>query len=260
VRVLVTRAREQAGPWLIELRALGAVPVELPCVAIVPAADMAPLRRALAAASAYDGVIFTSANAVTAVARELAAAGASFAALPLALATARVCAVGPATAALLASLGRPPHLLPARHHAHGLLAVLAADSLAGRRFLLPRAEQGRELLAEGLAAAGARVDAVVAYRTLCPDPADLPSLAIARAGRFDVATFASPSAVSNFLSLVGEETGRKVLGAALVVAIGGTTATALRERGLRVDGMAREQSTRGLTAAIAELLPRPDTR
>ena len=64
MRVLVTRASHQAGKLSEGLRALGAVPVEVPLLEIQPPADFAPLDRALRELDSYDWLILTSANTV----------------------------------------------------------------------------------------------------------------------------------------------------------------------------------------------------
>ena len=64
-RILVTRAAQQAGKLSDGLRNLGAIPVEVPILEIVPPVSYAALDRALGQIGEYDWVIFTSANTVS---------------------------------------------------------------------------------------------------------------------------------------------------------------------------------------------------
>ena len=63
-RVLVARASGQGAELALELRRRAAEPVIVPLLELVPAADPAALSEALARASTYDWIVYTSANAV----------------------------------------------------------------------------------------------------------------------------------------------------------------------------------------------------
>ncbi len=156
-RIVVTRALEQAGPMLEQLRALGAEAVSLPVIRLAPPSDPAPLAEARRALGDYDGVIFTSANGVRALLDGLPCIALSH--RPWA------CAIGPATALALAERGWTPEFIAADARSEGVLAALAQVPLTGRRLLLPRAEQGRELIPDALRRRGAILAAVPTHRT-----------------------------------------------------------------------------------------------
>jgi uroporphyrinogen-III synthase len=144
------------------------------------------------------------------------------------------------------------HRIPeGRYDAEGLLAVVEKwMPPAGRRFLVPRPEQGRELLSEGLRAAGATVDEVMIYRTL---PAEVDSDALqARltSGGLDALTFTSPSTVHNFSQLL-DANARRAAQECRVAAIGPTTAEALRREGFEVHVLPEQPTMTGLVAALA---------
>ncbi|MGB7189007.1 MAG: uroporphyrinogen-III synthase, partial [Acidobacteriaceae bacterium] len=65
-RVLVTRARRQAGQLSAELAKLGAEAVEIPAIEILPPESFAALDAALQNLSEFEWLIVTSANAVRA--------------------------------------------------------------------------------------------------------------------------------------------------------------------------------------------------
>jgi uroporphyrinogen III methyltransferase/synthase len=248
-RVLVTRARAQAGSTLAALAARGAEAVLLPLIEIVPPADPAPLRAALARVAEYDWVVVTSANAARAVAAGLADLGRA----PGALGPARVCAVGPATAAALAGAGLRVDLVPAEHVGEGVVAALAAAGpLTGLRVLLPRAEEAREVVPEELRRRGAQVDVVVAYRNVRPAAAETEAvLDRLRRGEISVVTFASASAVHGFVAACGGDAAAAAAVAGAVVAvIGPKTRDAARDHGLPVAVMPSEYTIPALIDAI----------
>jgi uroporphyrinogen-III synthase len=254
-RILVTRPRAQAAALCDRLAALGAVPIPFPTIEIAPMEDYAALDRALAALERYDWLIFTSVNGVSAFWERLARAGADDAALrPLP----RIAAIGPATARALERRGVRAEFVPEEYVAEAIVDGLGR--VEGQWILLPRAEIAREALADELGRRGAVVHEIAAYRTLpaSPDPQGLAEL---RRG-VDAVTFTSSSTVRNFVALAGPAlsagfpsencgAGRRINGAA-VACIGPVTAQTARELGLRVDVVAREYTTDGLVAALAD--------
>jgi uroporphyrinogen-III synthase len=251
-RIAVTRAAEQAVDLAARLAALGAEPLICPLIACAPPQDLAPLDEVVGHLAAYDWLVLPSANAATALLERLAARG-----LPAEeLKYLYIAAVGPATAAACEARGLHAELVPAVHTAAGLLAEL--DDLGGRRVLLPHSDIARPELADGLRERGATVDAVVAYRTL-PGPGAAVLLDALRQGAVDAVTFASPSAVRGLLAGLqakglSSEAARELLAGVALVAIGPTTAAALRDAGLPVAEVAAPHTAEGLARAIAVAL------
>ena len=249
-RVLVTRPRAQASSLVRALRELGAEPVGIPMIRIEPIRGTPELRAALDQLPGYDWIVLSSANAARELVAWLREAGQSPARL-----RARVACVGPATARVAREAGLPVHGLPERRFdARGLLEQLRQEgSLEGRRMFLPRAEGGRLELAEGLRAAGARVDAVAVYRTR---PGDFDPDALRQRlvqGELHALTFASPSAAHSFVRAVGPE-GVAAAARLVVAAIGPVTAQALVESGLPPDVVAARADAVALAEALAEHL------
>ena len=246
-RVLVTRPREQAGPLLASLRAAGAEARVIPMIRIEAAGDPAGIARALGQLAGYDAVLLTSANAARELARRAAELGVSLAGPPP-----LVACVGPATARRARELGLRVDLVPeARFDAEGLFEALRqALPVAGGRFLLPRAEGGRELLAERIAAAGGLPESLVLYRSAAPDLAPEALRAALSGGEFDTLLFASPSAVRHFAALLDEES-REAARRCTLAAIGPVTAEALAKQGLPADVVAARAAGEELVAALA---------
>jgi len=236
-RIVVTRAREQAGTLSAKLRALGAEAIEFPTIEIQPAADYGPLDRAVADLASYDWLIFTSANGVRFFLDRLDRSSTDLRAL-----RARICAIGPATRAAIEGLHLRVDLMGAEYVAEGLLAAFAAHDLAGRRILLPRAAVARDLVPVELARRGAQVDVVEAYRT------GVPSAAFDPAWRPDWITFTSSSTVQNFVAMAGADAIKGVR----VASIGPVTSATARKLGIDVAVEAAVFTVDGLVEAILE--------
>ena len=254
-RVLVTRSRTQASRMCELLEDAGAIPVELPAIAIAPPEDFAPLDGAVSRLSSYGWVIFASVNAVDAVFERLDAQGRD----SRAFGAARVGAIGPATAAALERRGIRPDFTPSRSVSSAALEELAAYQWTGVSVLLPAADIGRDELADGLSRLGANVERVTAYRTITPpDAAQRARDAFAEG--IDIVTFTSSSTVRNLLSLLGTppsppeggNTRGGTLSGSLIACIGPVTSGTARELGLRVDIEADEHTVDGLAEALVK--------
>src|SRR6266542_720475 len=195
-RVAVTRAKSGDDALTARLVELGAEVLEAPAIVVVPPASFEALDRALRDLARTDWIAFASANAVERTVARAIDIGLARAAL----ARPRLAAVGAATGAKVEALLRAPDLVPAEAHGAALAASLR-DQVRGRRVLVPRAEEGRPELVEGLVAAGAEVVAPVAYRTAAAPPEALAPLGDAlEAGAVDAIAFASPSAVRSVVA------------------------------------------------------------
>jgi len=172
-----------------------------------------------------------------------------------ALASARIAAIGPETAAELERRLLRPAIVPAEYRAEGLLDALGEGDLCGRRVLLPRAAGARAILPDTLRARGAHVDEVIAYAAVAPSDADAEGLRNAlTAGGIDAITFTSSSTVRNFAALAGAAAVAAIARAPrpLVACIGPVTAGTAREVGLRVDVIAPTYTAAALADALAD--------
>ncbi len=243
-RVLITRAREQAGTLAALLAERGAIPLELPTIRLEPPADWGPADRAIEALDQYAWAIFTSANGVRYFFERLEHHGYDVRALK------GVClgAIGPATADALLALHLRVEFCPAEYVAEAIVEGMKQFDLAGKRVLLPRAQDVREVLAEGLSRQGALVDDVAVYRTL---PAGDPDAArrLFDDEEVDVVTFTSSSTVRHLVGLLGNQA-RELLGRVTVATIGPITSQTARELGLTVQIEAPEHTIPGLVAAL----------
>jgi uroporphyrinogen-III synthase len=247
-RVLVTRAAHQAGKLSSGLRALGAIPVEVPVLEIAPPADFESLDAALLQLDNYDWIIFTSANTLRAIAARGETIGADLArGIGVKVAT-----VGAATASAAAEAGWKVDIVPESYVAESLVAVLK-DEIKGKRVLLARAAVARDVIPDALRDAGATVDIVDAYRNVIPAGAP-ERLRQALADGLDAATFTSSSSVTH-LADVALAAGMSFPFAGVpAVSIGPITSHTLREMGWEPAAEADQSDIAGLIKAVRTVL------
>lgn len=248
-RVVVTRARAQAGELSVELEMLGAEVVEFPTIEISPPRDFGPLDAAIRDLDTFDWIVFTSVNGVEAFVARLRHHGQDLRAVPRG---AKIAAIGPATAERLEDAGLRVDVTPEEYRAEALISALEGDSLADKRILIPRAKVAREILPDKLREAGAEVVVPPAYES-GPSSEGKETLAQRlEAGKIDCVTFTASSTVENFARAFGEEAAR-LLSGARVACIGPITADTARNHGFRVDVEADEYTIPGLVEAVLDL-------
>jgi uroporphyrinogen-III synthase len=254
IRVLVGRARHQAGALSAELRKLGADVIEIPFIEIRKPRSFGPLGSALKNLSSYDWLILTSVNGVEAMWERMK---------HLRLTkrppeTVQIAAIGPATKKAIERRGLNVNVVPKEYVAESVVRSLLGK-VKGKRVLLVRAKVARDVIPRELRKAGAHVDVVEAYETVAPETSRRRLQAALKnpKRRPHVVTFTSSSTVRNFVELMGSAGGRgrppyANLDGIRMASIGPVTATTLREFGLSVDIKAKEFTIPGLVAAIAE--------
>jgi uroporphyrinogen-III synthase len=248
-RVLVTRAVHQAGKLSDGLRAVGAIPVEVPVLEIAPPDSFDPLDKALRQLDQYDLVIFTSANTV----RALAKRGAEIGVIPQPKANVKVAAVGEATAAAAREAGWSITLVPESYVAESLVAHAGSNVRAGDRVLLARAAVARDVIPGALRAAGATVDVVDAYRNVVPK-ATPERLRGALAAGLDAATFTSSSSVEHLAVAAGAAGVTFPFAGVRAVSIGPITSQTLRDMVWEPAAEAKPHDVPGLIAAVIRVL------
>jgi uroporphyrinogen III methyltransferase/synthase len=144
-------------------------------------------------------------------------------------------------------------LMPSEYRAEAVVESLSAFPLQGTRVLIPRAAVARDVLPKALAARGAQVDVVEAYRTILPSVDLAPDICrLFEQGAIDVVTFTSSSTVTNFVMLIGEADLAQLLRHTVVACIGPITAETARSYGLTPTIVAHEYTVPALARAIVE--------
>jgi len=254
--VVVTRAEGQSEELCAELRACRAQVKLLPLIAFAPPESFAELDAALQRLESFDWLLFTSGNAVQAVARRMRELGLR---TPGESQQPKVGAVGPATSRAAEDAGFPVEYVAAEHSGAGLAAELK-DQVKGRSVFLPRSDRANPDLPEALKRLGAKVMEVVAYRTVAPSKADRERVNEALKQDVDGILFFSPSAVQNFLELVDRKRLEKLQGRAVMVAIGPTTAGALSAAGISRIAWAVDTTPQAVIQALEGHLSRTRLR
>jgi len=229
--IVVTRARKQAGALSQRLRALGADVIELPLI------EFQPLEFQPPAWESYDWAIFTSANGVEFFFERVEPRPGP-----------RLCAIGPATAAALRARGLEPDVIPTEFVAESVVEALRQAGVSGRRVLLARAEEARDVIPAELAKMGASVDVLAVYRTALPERIEQKAREVFETIRPDWVTVTSSSTVRHLLRAVP----RELLADVCLASIGPVTSQTAREAGLEITVEAAEYTVEGLAQALAE--------
>jgi uroporphyrinogen-III synthase len=251
-RILITRARQQAGKLSGKLRGLGATVIEIPSIEIRPPGSYEPLDRALGQARRYEWLILTSVNGVEAMLARLK----KLRIAPQELANLQVCAIGPATREALEQHGLKVDVVPEKYIAESVVAELSSR-VKGKKVLLVRAKVARDVIPRELRRAGAKVDVVEAYATVVPAASRSRLQTVLKKPRLrpDAITFTSSSTARNFLELLrGRGSSPKLLDSVVLASIGPVTSTTLREIGLRADIEASDYTMDGLVTALVKAL------
>lgn len=257
--IVVTRTRHQAGELSAKLTELGADVIEAPTIELVPPSDFTAVDaalRSLATDQGADWVIFTSINGVAAVKARLAAIGLDV----RAFGRSRIAAIGqPTAAAITQQLCLRVDLCPEQFVAESLADELEKGGhVAGRRFLLLRADITRPVLVPRLRAAGAadvRDISVYETRRAAALPDELRTAL--REKRVDWITFASSGTATNFVALLGNDTAH--LAGIRTASIGPITSATLRQLSLPPTAEAQPSTIDGLIAAIVAATPASPT-
>jgi len=248
-RVLVPRTKEQAAEVTSRLQGWGAVPEQVPTIAVEPPRTPQQMERAVKGlvTGRYQWIAFTSVNAVRAVREKFEEYGLD----ARAFAGIKVAAVGEQTAAALRAFGIMPDLVPdTTQSAEGLAEVWPAyDDVLDpiNRVLLPRADIATETLLARLTSLGWEAEDVTAYRTVRAAPPPAPIREAIKGGGFDAVLFTSSSTVRNLIGIAG-----KPHAVTVIAVIGPETAKTAAEFGLRVDVTAPRPSVTALVDALAQ--------
>jgi uroporphyrinogen-III synthase len=255
-RILVGRARHQAGSLSTSLRGLGAHVIEIPFIEIRKPQSYAQLDDVLKNIKSYDWLILTSVNGVETMwerARKLRITRRTLKHLQIA-------AIGPATKAAIVKHGLKVKMVPEEYVAESVVKGLR-DKVNGKQVALIRAKVARDVIPEELRVAGAHVDVVEAYETAVPEKSRVRLHALMRntARRPHIVIFTSSSTAKNFAELLGNGKARSFNGVQFA-SIGPVTSATLRELQMPVAIEAREFTMGGLIRAIvlaryAEALP-----
>ena len=242
--IAVTRAVEQSAELIALLEANGATTVSFPTIEIEPVRDNEELDAALDDLRAVDWIVFTSANAVHAVADRLSALSIR---VP---ASVRLAAVGRGTGKAVSRRMRAADFIPSR--ADGAALGDELPDVGGAAVLFPRGDRAGDALPSRLRSRGALVRDVVVYRTIASEGAGELASRI-RDSAIDAVLFASPSS-ARAAAAAGAFSAVAPSDLPAIVCIGPSTARAIRDLGFEPDAQAATQTVGALVEALENCL------
>jgi len=242
--VVITRPEKQADDLAKLLMNKGANPIHFPTIKIVPPPSWRELDAAIKNLENYDWLIFTSANGVAYFFERLFAKKKDIRDLK----GIKICCIGPATARQVEDKGIRVDLVPKKFISEGILESFARKNLKGKKILLARAAEARDVLPEGLKKLGAKVDVAAAYATVNSGKKKNELEELFEKNQVDVITFTSSSTVYNFNKIAGS--GFKLPRGVKIACIGPVTAAAARKAGFTVDIQQEEYTIEGLVTAL----------
>lgn len=246
-RIVVTRAREQAGDFAHRLGELGADVLEIPTIKIAPPTNHAPVADALLELNSYDWLIFTSPNGVTSFFELFFRAFQDM----RDIGGVRIAAVGPATAAKLRGLHLQVDLMPDEALAVKIAAQFEKfETIENLKLCLLRAEVANPDLPRALEALGAIVDDIAVYKTEAETEDRTGAGAELIKSGADWITFTSGSTVEHFHARFNLPALVKKFPNMRIASIGPETSKALVALGLEPAIEARQHTTDGLLAAL----------
>jgi uroporphyrinogen-III synthase len=249
-RILVSRAREQAGALSAGLRELGAEVSEIPFIEIRPPRSYKAMDESLKLVAEYEWLILTSVNGVRALFERMAQLN-----IPRrVLGHLNIVAIGPATRAAIEREGLKVAVMPKEYVAESVVESLC-ELVRGKRVLLCRAKIARDVIPRELRKLGAFLDVVEAYETVTPQSSRVELRALLRDPRRrpHLITFTSSSTVKSYVALLGIRSGRShLVDGVLNASIGPVTSETLRQYQLNVDVQAAQYTIPGLIEAIVQ--------
>lgn len=246
-KVVVTRTRKQASALVRLLEEEGAETVEFPTIEIVPPESWYEMDKAIENLGLYNWIIFTSVNGVEFFFDRLKAKKKNISEFK----GVKIATIGEQTGRAVENLGLSVDIIPYEFRAEGVVESFRGINIKGKRILIPRAKEAREILPVELQKMGAEVNVVTAYKTKKPNLERVEEVReMLRSGEIDVLTFASSSTVSNFLSILGK--GSKLLLKPTIACIGPITAQPLREIGIEPQIVCKKYTIEELVREIVD--------
>ena len=252
-RIVVTRAREQAGPLCDQLERLGAEVIALPLIRITAAADPVIREDVFGEIGSYEWLVFSSANGV----RYFFEAFFSKFSDIRAIGGARIAAVGPATAAAIKQLHLAVDVMPAEHVGEALAdALIGQQTMDSVKILVVTGDRNRDVIVQRLSDARAIVDQFPVYKTESANLSADPAAENFRQSGADAILFTSSSGVHSFVDQAGVLALAKGAPQPIAGSIGPVTSEAMRKVGMPIGFEAHESTIEGLVRALVAKLGR----
>ena len=244
-RIGITRPSDQVEPTVQSVLELGARPVLLPTIEILPPEDWSEVDAALERLHEFDWIVFTSVNGVRGLLRRLWDTGGDV----RRIGHAQLAAIGTATAAALEEFHLRVDVVPDCYRAEELASALKPH-VNGKHVLWARASRGRDVLPSELEAAGARLEQIIVYQNVDRGCFSDQELSLIEAGEVDWIGLSSPSIARNLRKLLSPRALAQIGSRIRLASISPVTSEAAREVGLSVAAEANVYTWDGILNAI----------
>jgi uroporphyrinogen III methyltransferase/synthase len=246
--IVVTRAREQASEFLDVLTDLGALCLEFPTIQVISPESWEGLDKGIRELEGYHWLVFTSVNGVKYFFNRLETQGGDVRDLK----GMKIAAIGPKTGEAVVTKGISIDLMPEEYRAEAVVEAFKREGIQGKKILLPRAREAREVLPQELEKLGAVVNVVEAYRTVKAEENKEDIQEMLRREEIHMVTFTSSSTVDNFLDMFRGEPILEWMEKTAVACIGPVTAERAEQKGLTVTLVAKQYTIPSLTQTIVD--------
>jgi uroporphyrinogen-III synthase len=248
MKVLITRAKEQAEEFAQLLQLHNIEPIIFPTIAIYGPSSNPIITNAIKNLYKATDVVFTSANAANQFCWR-----AFFICSQEMLQQKTFHTIGKKTKKILESFGFHVEQLPDEYNVQHLTQkILELPNIKKRKFVFFHGNLSDKTLVDALQQNGIQAEGVIAYRTVKPRVTESRRNEIERQlfqHNIDVVTFFSPSSAINFLKFFPGINSPQNFHTA---AIGKTTANACRELGFRVDIIPHESTAESLVKELVK--------
>lgn len=245
-RILVTRAKEQAGALSRLIEQAGGTSIELPLLRFELPEKIGKAEFTVNDLEHYDWIVFTSVNGVRFFQMLLER---HHRVLQKQI---KIAAVGSKTKRAIEQLGYQVDVFPDEFVAESLATTLINHTVTGQRILLARGNLSRSVLPEMLKQAGLEVTDLVVYETKCNDAVKESLTSVIKTKSVDVITFTSSSTVTYFAEMIGAPDLKRELEGIIVACIGPIAAETARSLGLEPEVVPDVYTANGLVQAIID--------
>ncbi len=256
LRILNTKAKSSAQSLSNELKANGAIAIDIPLIHVGPPDSWQDFDNEFRCVEKYEWIIFASSNAVESTMSRCSELG-----LSEKLKTLKLACVGSSTASCLEEYGLSANLVPANFIAESLVEAFPLPTSENKnKVLWPRTNIGRKFLKEALEEKGWQVTIVNAYKTSGPEDSHSAAKELKQLlenKQLDVITISSSETARQLYEVLLLATDQNTEALSVLIApikfavIGPETAKTCMSLFGRVDIQARESSAQGLSNAIA---------
>ena len=252
--IVLTRQPEQSKEAILKLEKNGAAVISFPTIEIVPTENHEEFDSWIKKFNMFDYIVFTSGNAVKHFVIRLDQIQKH-----LDFDKTSVVAVGEKTAVTCNRYHIPVDIVPKDFSAKGIVEELSKSDITGKKFFIPCSSIARDELPERLGRMGAKITRLPIYNTIVPDGSENDkTVEVILNSKPDIFIFTSPSTFHNFVKILNLAEPEDYFKGRTVAAIGPTTESAIRSKGVMVQITPLENTINSLIDSVLNFYPIAD--